>query len=71
MGFAEAVMIHDSEQNFDEDFYVIDEPPALVEVAAREPLEHRVVREQLLEVAPSSPLFQIYWTLPMDIDWDD
>lgn len=69
MGFAEAVMIHDSEQNFDEDYYVIDEPPALVE--ASEPPDYRVLREQLLELVPASPRFQVYWTVPMDIDWDD
>ena len=64
-------MIHDSEQNFDEDYYVIDEPPALVEVAASELPDYHVVREQLLELVPASPRLQVYWTVPMDIDWDD
>ena len=67
-------MIHDTqygEAAFDEDYYVIDEPPALTPVEARDPLDYRVVREQLLEMVPTSPRFQVYWTVPMDVDWDD
>lgn len=67
-------MIHDTrhgEATFDEDYYVIDEPPAPAPVEARDPLDDRVVREQLLDMVPTSPWFQIYWTVPMDVDWDD
>ena len=56
------------EVGFDEDYYVIDEPPALA-APGREPTDYRVVREQLLELMPSTPRFQIYWTTPLDLDW--
>jgi hypothetical protein len=53
------------EVEFDEDYYVIDERPA----PAREPSDYRVVREQLLELVPTAPRFQVYWTVPVDLDW--
>jgi hypothetical protein len=57
---------------FDEDYYVIDEPPARqAEVELRDPMDYRVVREQLLELVPATPRFQVYWTVPMDVEWDD
>jgi len=54
----------------DEDYHVIDEPPT-PEAPAREPRDYRVVREQLLELVPSTPRFQVYWTVPLDIEWAD
>ena len=67
-------MIQDTQHGqaaFDEDYYVIDEPPAHAEAEARDPLDHRLVREKLLEMVPSAPRFQVYWTVPMDLDWGD
>ena len=59
---------------FDADYYVIDEPPVL-ELNLRDPMDDRVVREQLLQVAipDSVPRFQIYWTVPLefDVNWAD
>lgn len=56
--------------DFDADYYVIDEPPA-APVTVRDPMDYRVVREQRLEIATHTPPFQIYWTVPLelDIDW--
>jgi hypothetical protein len=56
------------EVEFDEDYYVIDERPAPA-APAREPSDYRVVREQLLELVPTAPRFQVYWTVPVDLDW--
>jgi hypothetical protein len=28
-----------------------------------------VVREQLLELVPTTPRFQVYWTTPLDLEW--
>lgn len=56
------------EVGFDADYYVIDEPPALA-MPAREPSDYRVVREQLLELVPTTPRFQVYWTTPLDLEW--
>ena len=65
-------MIH-SAIEFDGDYYVIDAPPARLAEApeARDPMDYRVVREQLLDMVPSGPRFQVYWTVPLDIDWAD
>ena len=63
----DSYMLRD-EVGFDEDYYVIDEPPALA-APAREPTDYRVVREQLLELVPVTPRFQVYWTTPLDLDW--
>ncbi len=64
-------MIHDDTGlDFDPDYYVIDEPPA-PRVEARDPMDYRVVREQLLDIVPTAPRFQVCWTVPMDIDWDE
>jgi hypothetical protein len=57
---------------FDEDYYVIDAPPS-AEPRQPDPMDYRVVREQLLELATpaSAPRFQVYWTVPFDVDWVD
>ena len=65
----DGAMLRD-EAGFDPDYYVIDEPPALA-APAREPADYRVVREQLLELVPATPRFQVYWTTPLDLDWVD
>ena len=73
MGFGEAAVIRDThygEDALDGDYYVIDEPSA-PHAEARDPHDHRVVREQLMESAPSGPRLLVYWTAPMDVDWDD
>lgn len=54
--------------DYDADYYVIDEPPAAVD-APRDPMAWRAVREQMLELVPTTPRFQVYWTVPVDIDW--
>lgn len=56
--------------SIDETYYVIDEPPA-ARAPARDPMDYRVVREQLAEAVPPAPRFQLYWTAPADLDWDD
>ena len=59
---------------FDADYYVIDEPPT-PEPKLHDPMDYRVVREQLLQTAipDSAPRFQIYWTVPLefDVNWAD
>lgn len=54
---------------FDEDYYVIDEAPA-PRVEPRDPMDYRVVREQLPDIVGPAPRFQVYWT-PVDLEWDD
>jgi len=56
--------------DYDADYYVIDEPPTAVETS-RDPMAWRTVREQMLELVPATPRFQIYWTVPLDLDWAD
>ena len=63
----DGLMLRD-EIGYDPDYYVIDEPPALA-APAREPADYRVVREQLLELVPATPRFQVYWTTPLDLEW--
>lgn len=60
---------------FDEDYYVIDEPPTLETRPQYDPMDYRVVREQRLQLvaAEPTPHFQVYWTVPLaqDVEWDD
>jgi hypothetical protein len=77
----EAQMIRDNAAlladpvEFDEDYYVIDEPPAFDTQPPVDPMDYRVVREQRLQLAAAEPAphFQVYWTVPLtqDVDWDD
>jgi hypothetical protein len=58
---------------FDEDYYVIDEPPAPA-LPAREDQPDCVAREPLLHLASvPAPRLEVYWTVPieLDLDWDD
>jgi hypothetical protein len=59
---------------FDEDYYVIDEPPA---PGPQQPdnVDYRLLREQQLELAlaVAAPRFEVYWSVPieLDLDWAD
>jgi len=64
-------MIEDDNEAFDEDYYVIDEPPAPALVQPRDPQEHRIVREQLAETVPTALPLATYWVVPDDVDWAD
>ena len=64
-------MIDDDNEAFDEDYYVIDEPPAPAPVQTRDPRDYRIVREQLAEVAPTALPLAAYWVVPDDVDWAD
>ena len=64
-------MIDDDIEAFDEDYYVIDEPPAPALVQTRDPQDRPIVREQLAEVAPTALPLAAYWVLPDDLDWAD
>ena len=58
-----------ADQPFDEDYYVIDEPPAPQPMAERDRFDDRAVREQLAEAIPTARRFEAYWVVPDDIDW--
>jgi hypothetical protein len=57
--------------DFDEDVYVIDEPSDLLAEVHPDPEVLATAYDRLLQLALAVPSPQIYWTVPLDIDWAD